>query len=158
MLLTWLTAAIIFSVDFLVKVYLRTNFPLESIPIIDNFLHITVVFNSGAAFGILQGKTSLLISIGIIFILFFLNAIKNEIKNSYLIKVACGFILGGAISNLYDRISLGYVVDYIDFRIWPVFNISDTCITTGVGILLFQSLRKNPKKHLFNYKKNEHRQ
>ncbi len=152
MSLTWLLTAIIFSVDLLVKTHLRINFPLQSIPLINNFLHITVIFNTGAAFGIFRDKTLPLIVIGVIFILFFLLLIKNEIKNSCWSKIACGLILGGAISNLYDRISLGYVVDYIDFRIWPVFNISDTCITVGVFILLFQSLRKKSDKGLA-YKK-----
>jgi signal peptidase II len=56
--------------------------------------------------------------------------------------VSCGLILGGAISNLCDRITLGYVVDYFDFRVWPVFNISDSCITTGTGLLLIDSFKK----------------
>ncbi len=138
----WLIAAIVFFIDLFVKTYLHANFLHLSIPIIKNIFHITVIENSGAAFGILQGKTQLLIYIGILFILFFFFMIKKESRKTLLFFTACGLILGGAISNLYDRIFLGFVVDYIDLRIWPVFNISDSCITIGAGLLFINSFKK----------------
>jgi signal peptidase II len=58
--------------------------------------------------------------------------------------ISYGLIIGGALSNLFDRVFLGYVVDYIDLRVWPVFNLSDSCITVGIGLLLFYSF-KPPK-------------
>ena len=61
----------------------------------------------------------------------------------HLFLIPCGLILGGAVSNLWDRIFLGFVVDYIDLRVWPVFNLSDSCITVGVGLLLWQSFKKS---------------
>ena len=135
----WVIAAGVASADFLVKTYLRINFPHSSIPIVKNIFHITVVENSGAAFGILRGKTTFLIYTGLIFLLVFFFMMKSEKRKDLLFLIACGLIMGGAISNLYDRIFLGFVVDYIDLRIWPVFNLSDSCITVGVGLLIWQS-------------------
>lgn len=137
-----LTAALVFAADYIIKGFLRINFAYQSIPIIKNILHLTVIFNKGAAFGILKGTNNFLIYIGIIFIIVFLAVIQKEKRKDTLFLISAGLILGGALSNLYDRIFLGYVVDYIDIRIWPVFNLSDSCITIGVGLLLIDALRR----------------
>lgn len=142
---TWIVATVVFLADFFIKGYLRSQFPFQSIPVIKNVLHITLVFNSGAAFGILQKSTTFLIYAGIVFILLFFILMKKENKKSTLFLIACGLIVGGAFSNLWDRLYLGYVVDYIDFRIWPVFNISDACITVGAGLLLLESYQTHKK-------------
>lgn len=139
MVRTWIIATVVFLADFFVKTYLHSKFPFQSIPVIKNILHITIVFNSGAAFGILQKNTVFLIYAGIGFILLFFILIRKESKKSRVFLIACGLIAGGAFSNLWDRLYLGYVVDYIDFRIWPVFNISDACITIGAGLLFWES-------------------
>ena len=157
----WLTTLLVFIADFFIKSYLRSYLAFQSIPLIKNILHITVVFNRGAAFGFFSGKTNFLVYIGIIFILLFLFFIKRESKKSssglkqsasfrggvtaprsLLFLISCGLILGGALSNLCDRIFLGYVVDYIDIRIWPVFNLSDSCISIGVSLLFLNSFKR----------------
>lgn len=137
-----LTAGFIFLADFIIKVYLRANFAYQSIPVFKNIFHITVIFNTGAAFGILKDNTALLTYLGILFVALFIFFIKKEEKKSILFLIACGLILGGALSNLYDRIFLGFVVDYIDLRVWPVFNLSDSAISIGVLTLLIRSLKK----------------
>ena len=142
----WIVAAVVFSADFLIKTYLRLNLPYSSIPVIKNIFHISVVFNKGAAFGILQGKTNLLIFIGLVFIVIFFIMANGTNKKNLLFLITCGMVLGGAVSNLADRIFLGFVVDYLDFRIWPVFNFSDACITVGIGLLFWQSHKKENKK------------
>lgn len=143
--LTLLWAAAVFSADFLLKDYLYNNFALQSIPVIRGIFHITVIFNRGAAFGILRGRTFLLILTGIVFVLIFFILLPKEKNKNFLFRAGCGLILGGAISNLYDRIVYGFVIDYLDFRIWPVFNLSDSAITVGAAMLIFHSLRS--KKH-----------
>ena len=133
----WGIAALVFLFDFLIKGYLRSNLAFESIPVIKNIFHITVVFNTGAAFGVLQEKTNFIIYITVIFILWLFIFLRKEKQVTLRFAICYGLIFGGALSNLYDRIFLGYVVDYIDLRVWPVFNLSDTCITIGIGLLLF---------------------
>jgi signal peptidase II len=140
-------AGSVFIIDLFLKTYLRTYFAFRSIPLIPRVLHITVVFNTGAAFSILREQTLLLIYLSIIFISFFLILLKKEKNKSQFFLIATGLILGGALSNLCDRIFLGYVVDYIDIRIWPVFNLSDSCISIG-AILLFINSAKRDGKHI----------
>lgn len=142
MVLVLAIAAAVFIADFLIKTLLLDNFTQNSLPIIKNIFHITLVTNKGAAFGILQGKTGLLIFIGIAFIIVFCLIARKDAKKSLGLAIAFGLILGGAASNLYDRIFLGFVVDYLDFRIWPVFNLSDTCICIGVGLIILNSFKK----------------
>ncbi len=71
---------------------------------------------------------------------------QKEKQKGLLPKLSFGLILGGALSNLFDRIFYGYVVDYIDIRIWPVFNLSDMCISIGVGLMLFYSFARSEKR------------
>ena len=95
------------------------------------------VKNYGAAFGILQGYTTLFIIISIIVIVTCIYYYKN--KN---LRLALSFILAGTISNLIDRILLGYVRDFIDLRIWPVFNLADSFNVIGVILLIYLSFKK----------------
>ena len=61
---------------------------------------------------------------------------------SFILEFSLGLILGGAISNLIDRLRFGCVIDFIDFRIWPVFNFADSAITIGVALILFKLFMK----------------
>lgn len=140
-----IVASFVFTADFFIKRYFLANPPFESIPVIKNILYLTVVFNKGAAFGILKGATSFLIYTGVIFLLVFFFAAINERRKSSIFLISCGLIIGGAFSNLYDRVFLGFVVDYIDVRVWPVFNLSDSAISIGAFLLLLNEFRK-PKK------------
>jgi len=119
----------------------------ESIPVISNILHLTLVYNSGSAFGILRNQNWLLTYISvfaIIVILFLLVRRPHFSSKRYLMiwQTALIFILCGATGNLIDRMRLGYVVDFIDLRVWPVFNVADSLITCGVVLLLFILLKK----------------
>lgn len=117
----------------------------QSIPVIHKILHFTYVQNSGGAFGILRGRTNLFIIISIIVILFIIYFMLKEEKKDYFIKTVFSFILGGAISNLIDRMRLGYVVDFIDFQVWPVFNIADSAISVGMVLLFIHLFFKKDK-------------
>lgn len=131
--------------DQLSKHLLLNNFSFgESIPVIKNIFHITVVFNPGIAFGLFKSYTvvfSVLSSVVIILISF--NIIK-QIKQKQIDKVenfALYLILAGAIGNLIDRLRFGFVVDFLDFRVWPVFNIADSAITIGLILILIRCIR-----------------
>jgi len=107
----------------------------QSIPVIKDIFHLTYIKNSGAGFGILQGFKNFFIVITIVIaIIIIIYHYKKE--KSLLLNLAAGFILGGAAGNLIDRIRWGYVIDYLDFRIWPVFNLADSSLVLGVGLLI----------------------
>lgn len=105
-----------------------------------NFVHVE---NGGAGYGILSGKRFLLIFISI-FVLsayifyYVLDAKKNKDKTSFLLSISLGFIAGGCLGNLVDRIFIGKVRDFINlqFMTFPVFNIADICLTVGVVLAL----------------------
>lgn len=111
----------------------------ESLPVIRNFLHMTLVHNTGIAFGLFKNQGVVFIIIPVIAIILLAYNIyyykHNDEKLSRLYIVAFSMILGGAIGNLIDRIYYGYVIDFIDFRIWPVFNMADSAITIGALII-----------------------
>lgn len=117
----------------------------QSIAIIPQIFHLTFVKNVGAAFGILANRVPFFILVSVvavICIIFFYYRLKPEKK---LLRIALALVLGGALGNLLDRIRLGYVVDFFDFRIWPVFNVADCAIVIGMLIIIWEILR-DPKQ------------
>ena len=133
------TALIIILIDQLSKFFVRNNFQLnQPIPIINNIFHLTYIQNTGAGFGILKAQTLILIfvSIAVIGIIFYnFDKIKNK---EILLQVLVGFVLGGTIGNLIDRMAYGHVIDFLDFRIWPIFNFADSFVTIGIiGLIIY---------------------
>ena len=97
------------------------------------------VKNTGAAFGILQGYNFIFILVSFAALIGFgFYFVKND-KD----RLACSLILAGIIGNLIDRIFFGYVRDFIDLRIWPVFNLADAAMVVGVGLLVIGMFKKN---------------
>ncbi|MBP2073427.1 MAG: signal peptidase [Thermoanaerobacterium sp.] len=124
---------------FVVK-YLK---PIGSFPIINNIFHFTYVENRGAAFGILQNRTLFFIIITVIVGTILIYSIV-KIPGSTFYKFTLSMILGGAIGNLIDRVRLGYVVDFIDFKFFPaVFNLADSMIVVGAFLLCYVLIFKN---------------
>ena len=130
-----ITLFIILSLDRLTKLLVTKSLSLnQSVPVIKGVFHITLIHNRGAAFGILKNQVPFLIlTSAIAIILIYLNLKDNRGKIIY--AVSLSFILAGALGNLIDRLFLGYVIDFLDFRIWPVFNIADSAITIGAVLL-----------------------
>ena len=122
--------------------------------VIKNIFHLTLIHNRGAAFGFFQGGAILFILTSVVCIVLIFLAVRNndlfykffgvQIKNRGT-RWALGLILGGACGNLLDRLRFSYVVDFLDFRIWPVFNIADSAITIG-GIIIFLNILKTSKR------------
>lgn len=107
----------------------------ESFSVIGRFLQIRLTHNSGMAFGILQGQSTLSIWMAVIvtgLILYYYDEIKQTIPN-----IGLALVLGGTMGNLVDRIQFNYVIDYLDIWFWPVFNIADIALTVGVAFLIF---------------------
>ncbi|MFH2137022.1 MAG: signal peptidase II [Candidatus Omnitrophota bacterium] len=148
-MLKFLLAAVLIVVDqasklFVIK-WLHQN---ESIPVIADIFHITLVYNTGSAFGMFRDHNWILTYISVFAIIFILlllvrrPGVKSEGYHR-LWQTALVLILSGAAGNLIDRLKFGYVVDFLDFRIWPVFNFADSLITCGVILLAFLFLRKD---------------
>lgn len=98
--------------------------------------------NVHGAFGLFGSNAVLLIAMAIVVLVLFWFSFREAAAKSRLVRVAFGMIVGGAIGNVLDRVHYGYVIDFIDFyRIWPnIFNVADSCITVGVGLLILSSL------------------
>lgn len=115
----------------------------ESIPVVRNVVHATLVHNTGIAFGLFKDKGFLFIIIAIIAIALFIVHLYLHRNNKHFGKIyvfAFSLIIGGAIGNLIDRIHYGFVIDFIDFRIWPVFNLADSAITVGTIIIILKCI------------------
>jgi len=133
---------IILCLDQSTKFIVNKNFtPHESIPIIKGIFHLTLVHNRGAAFGILKGQAFLFVFTSIFAIILIYRGLKNTRGNLY--SISLGLILAGAIGNLIDRVFFGYVIDFLDLRIWPVFNVADSAITVGAILLGYSILKKD---------------
>ncbi len=118
--------------------FLHLNTP---VPLIKNFLYLTLVHNRGAAFGILKNQLFLFIAISFSAIALILASLRNS-RNPLILKIALSLILGGAAGNLIDRVRFGYVVDFLDLRFWPVFNLADSALTIGALLLSWSLLFK----------------
>ena len=110
--------------------------PGESKALLGGLVNITYVRNSGAAFSMLQGHRALLIVIPAVLIAVGLVYVTKHLKNrNRFMMTSLSLVIAGGIGNLIDRVATGYVIDYIDFRIWPVFNLADICVTVGCILL-----------------------
>ena len=145
-------SAIMVIADQISKIVVRNTMSLyESIPVIPEFFHLTYVTNDGMAFGInFPFGIYVFSAISIIFtgfLFWYLWSIKDD---EIVVRTGVALILAGAIGNLIDRIFLGEVVDFLDFMIgdfhWYVFNLADSCVTVGLGFVLYDSLILNRKK------------
>tara|TARA_Y100000310_G_scaffold236576_1_gene239775 strand:+ start:13109 stop:13543 length:435 start_codon:yes stop_codon:yes gene_type:complete len=138
----FLIAGIVVLVDQLTKLLALNN--LGSIPVIKDVLHLTLVKNTGAVFGMMHGQNTILIWVSLIvvgFILFYLE----DLTESKAGLIMTALVIGGAVGNLIDRIRVGYVIDFIDFRVWPVFNVADSAIMIGVIGLVILSFYEKKK-------------
>ena len=100
----------------------------------------THIKNSGSAFGLFDGQTFFLIIASIVAIIFMVYFFRQAAGQSYVISAAMGMILGGAVSNLADRIRDGHVTDMIEFPHYPVFNVADSAVVIGIVIIVLRVL------------------
>ncbi len=137
-------AILVYSLDQLTKLFMVSVLPPGgSIPLIGNIVRLTLVYNTGAAFGAFRGHPRLFLLIALFsffFICLFLRLKHKDLR--FPEKLALTFVLSGTAGNLTDRLRVGRVVDFIDLRVWPVFNFADTFITAGMVILAVSILLK----------------
>lgn len=130
-------------IDQITKIYIDRSMQLyDSIPIIDNFFHLTYVRNRGAAFSFLSNaswRLPFFITVSIIAAIVILIAFKKMRDDQRLAHTSLALIFSGAIGNLIDRIRLGEVIDFLDAHWyghhWPAFNVADSLICVGVFLL-----------------------
>ncbi|MDP3487849.1 MAG: signal peptidase II [Bacillota bacterium] len=118
---------------------------LNSRPVIPGVFYLTHVRNVGAAFG-LFAEQRILFMVAVVFITAAFFFFRSELRRLGTIAlVASGLVLGGALGNAIDRVRLGYVVDFFDFKVWPVFNVADSAIVVGSLLLAFCVIRADGK-------------
>ena len=113
--------------------------PVDSIPLWEGVLHLTYVENPGAAWGMLANHRWVFMLFSTIAIIGLGIYLFGFSKEPTWVKVSLALVVGGGIGNMIDRVILGYVVDFIYFAVinFPVFNVADSCVTVGAGMLMF---------------------
>lgn len=139
-------AAAVIAADYATKLAVLAAFAPGERRAVTEFFNLVLVFNKGAAFSFLAGaegwQTPLFASIAAIASVVIGFLIMTH-KSKKLFCSGLSLILGGALGNLYDRLAYGHVVDFLDFHVagwhWPAFNVADSAITVGAGILIVES-------------------
>jgi signal peptidase II len=135
-----LCAVLVVALDQLTKAVASSRLLLsEPVSIVGDVVRLTLVHNTGAAFGLFPGSRFPFIVVSVLAIAVVLYLVTREAYRGLTQRILLGCILGGAIGNLVDRVRLGWVVDFIDVGFgsarWPVFNVADSAVTVGVILL-----------------------
>ena len=133
------------TTKFAAQLYLTEE---TSVPVLQGFFHLTLVHNTGVAFGLLREHGDILLGIITASVVFLSLWAHFVLHSGFWMESSLALILGGAVGNWIDRLRLGSVVDFLDFRVWPVFNVADSAITAGVFLycllLMKDMFTKNP--------------
>ena len=128
-------ALLVFLTDQLTKFLVREFLTLrESIPH-EGFFRITHTYNTGSAFGLFQNQNSPLILASLVGVTVLILIYYSQRRPTTLLRLSLGLQMGGAVGNLLDRVLLGHVIDFLDVGAWPVFNVADASIVTGLALL-----------------------
>ena len=146
----FIIAIISFLIDQISKIVITNTFSLnETRTIIKSFFSLSYIQNTGAAWGLFEGKTILLAIISLIFLYFFVKYIIELKSINKFNMVSLGLILGGIVGNLFDRIVNNYVIDFLSFRFFsynfPVFNLADTFIVVGIILIIIETFIEGDK-------------
>jgi signal peptidase II len=134
-------AILVLVLDQLSKVWVSTSLPeggwWSPLPGLWRVFRITHITNSGAAFGMFPDQGNFFIVIAVVVALTILLYYRYLPTGEWLVRLSLGLQLGGAIGNLLDRLRYGHVVDFVDIGFWPIFNVADVSIVSGVAILAY---------------------
>jgi len=135
------------AADQLTKLIVSSQLALdESLHVVGPF-SIHHVQNSGIAFGLFSSATAIVTALTALAVGWMLVFFGRSGARHPVLPVALGLLIGGSTSNLIDRIRLGHVTDFLDLRYWPAFNLADSFIVVGVGILFVSLLLAEPRRH-----------
>ena len=145
-------SAMVIALDLFTKHLIQKHFVFGDLHSVTSFFDLVRYHNEGSAFGFLNDAGSwqkwFFNGIAIVASIVIIYLLKKQ-SNQKLFCVGLALVLGGAIGNLYDRLTLGYVVDFLNFHInnhyWPAFNVADSAICVGVGLLLWDSFKADSK-------------
>ena len=140
-------AVLVFLIDQLTKFVVRAFLPLDQSFPAEGLFRITSSYNTGSAFGMLQGQNTPLILVSFVGITILLLIYRSQPRPTNLMRLSLGLQMGGAAGNLLDRLRLGHVTDFIDIGVWPVFNLADASIVTGLALLAWLYLRPGRASH-----------
>ena len=113
-----------------------------SIPVLPGIFHITYILNPGAAFGLFEEQQWLFILVAVLLVAGVAVLFRQLLQQPPIMRLGAALLVGGALGNLIDRTRLGKVVDFLDFRIWPIFNVADIAICVGVGLILLAMFKE----------------
>ena len=134
-------ASLITGLDQLLKYLVDTNMLYgQSINIFKEAIRLTYVRNSGAAFSLFVGFSPYLMIVGFFVVGVVIYFHHRLPAKANFLQIALAFVLGGSLGNLIDRAFRSYVIDYLDFSVWPVFNLADIMINIGVAMLVLRLL------------------
>ncbi|MDI7245881.1 MAG: signal peptidase II [Bacillota bacterium] len=139
----WLLAAAVVAIDQVTKVLVERAIPGGGgFAALGGAVHITHVRNPGSAFGVF-GSTTVPVLVSVLVAVWWVGASLTGAVRRYgsAFEVGSALVLGGAVGNLIDRVRVGYVIDFIDFRVWPVFNLADAAITAGALLVVYAMVR-----------------
>ncbi len=125
----------IFLLDRLAKHWAATWLMVRGSVRVLPFFYLTYVENTGAAFGIGFSRNRFFIWLSSVLLAVLLILQGRWTRKNFWLQAGLVLVAGGAVGNLYDRVAYGYVVDFLDFRIWPVFNVADSCVSIGACLL-----------------------
>lgn len=140
------TAGVVIAADQITKQIALDRFH-EPVDVITNVLTFRLTYNSGGAFGLMQGLPGLFLVATIVAAVVILVWARHVDHPGWIVPL--GLVLGGGLGNVYDRVfrdTGGRVVDWIDFQVWPVFNLADSFIVTGVILILILGSRSEKEK------------
>lgn len=141
-------ALIVIALDQYTKLLVRQNLPLNTswmpIPWLDPFVTLTHVRNTGAAFGLFPSLGVVFRFVAFVVVVAIIVFFRKLAATSWLLRITLGLQLGGATGNLIDRVLRGYVTDFIDVRVWPIFNVADSAIVVGTALLAYYALFIEP--------------
>lgn len=133
----YIISVLTFILDQVAKWYVCSYFRLgESVPVVPDVFHWTYIVNHGAAFGVLMNQRWILLLVVVLLLGAMYVGRKKLATAPVYARIGAGTLLGGALGNAWDRLYLGGVVDFFDFRIWPIFNVADIGICIGVSLLI----------------------
>ncbi len=147
-----IVAIVIIVLDQLTKLAVINNMALgEDIPLIEGVFHLHYIRNEGAAFSLMEGRQALLIALVLIVVaVIFIYGWRVRKTEGAMLFWGLGCVAGGGIGNLIDRVRWGYVVDFFDIQVWPIFNVADIAVCVGCGLILIYILFVEPKRRRLN--------